>query len=57
MENIPSGGIFGCKWFPAGMKHRRVKPDRKPFANSFLSVRNSEASSRIGNFSQIVSCR
>ena len=31
--------------FPAGKKRNGVKPDRKPFANSFLSVRNAMVSS------------
>jgi hypothetical protein len=39
------------------MKYSGVKPVRKLFVNSFLSVRNTADSSRIGNPSQIVSCR
>ena len=43
--------------FPIEMKHNDIKPDKKPFANSFLSVRIAMVSSRTGNPSRTVSCR
>ena len=43
--------------FPVGVKFYGVMPSGKPFANSFLSVRNTKASCRVGNHSQTVSCR
>ena len=45
------------KQFPAAMLHNRLTPDRKPFANSFLSVYYTIVPCRTGNFSQTVSCR
>ena len=43
--------------FPVGKKHNGVTLNRKPFANSFLSARNTVVLSRIGNPPQTVSCR
>ena len=45
------------KQFPVGMKHKGVMSSGKPFASSFLSVRNTMVPCRVGNYSQIVSCR
>ena len=39
------------------MLHNRLTPDRKPFANSFLSVYYTIVSCRTGNYTQTVSCR
>ena len=43
--------------FPTAMLCHRFTLDRKPFANSFLSSCFAIVSCRIGNLSQIVSCR
>ena len=45
------------KQFPVAMIRNRSMSDRKPFANSFLSLCCTIVSRRIGNFSQTVSCR
>jgi GH35 family endo-1,4-beta-xylanase len=45
------------KQFPVDKKRSSVKPDKKLFANSFLSAGNTMVSGTIGNPSQIVSCR
>ena len=46
-----------CKQFPAAMIHNRSMPNRKLYANSFLSVYYTIVPCRTGNFSQTVSCR
>ena len=43
--------------FPTGMFHSCPMPDRKLFANSFLSVCSTSVPCRIGNYSQTVSCQ
>ena len=45
------------KQFPVGMKHKGAMSSGKLFANSFLSVKNTKVSCRVGNYSQTVSCR
>ena len=45
------------KQFPAGMKRSGATPSRKPFAKSFLPVRNTVEPRRVGNPSRKVSCR
>ena len=52
------------KQFPAGMKHKGIMSDRKPFANSFPSVRSAMAPRRSCHFERSreisrrkVSCR
>ena len=45
------------KQFPAGKKHNGATSSRKPFANSFLSARNTVEPSRVGNHTRKVSCR
>ena len=45
------------KQFPIAMLHNHLTPDRKPFANSFLSLCCTIVSRRTGNLSLIVSCR
>ena len=45
------------KQFPVGKKRSGATSSRNPFANSFLSARNTMESRRAGNPSQAVSCR
>jgi hypothetical protein len=42
--------------FPVDKQHHGAKPNRKPFANSFLWARNAMESRRTGNPSRTVSC-
>ena len=50
-RNLPA------KKFPVSKKHNGAMTNRKPFANSFLPVRNTVVPCRVGNYPQIVSCR
>ena len=45
------------KQFPIGVLHLCDMPDRKLFANSFLSVCSTSVPCRIGNYSQTVFCQ
>ena len=45
------------KQFPVGKKHIGVTLNRKPYAKSFLSVRNTVEPRSVGNYMRKVSCR